>query len=96
MGQFMGLSRCPSISPSSNLLESSVTRAIFPRQLRYAVTLNNRRILGVLVVGKVSGGPEKIKFAYMWSIHLRISLFGKFGGNEPLQFLPDDGTFGFP
>ena len=95
IGQFMGLSRYPSISPSSNLVGTRAGTPFF-RQFRQAVAVDNGRVLGVLVIGKVPGGPIEIKLAHVRGEDLGVSLLVEFRGNETFQFLSDDGAVGFP
>ena len=58
--------------------------------------MNDWRILRILIIGEVSGCAEKIEFAHMGSVDLRVSLLVEFSGDKFFQFLPDDCPLGFP
>jgi len=58
--------------------------------------IDERRKLGVLVIGKMTAGLIEFETANVRREHLLIALLAQLGRNECLQFLADDRTVGRP
>ena len=66
--------------------------AAFLREKLHRLALDERRELGVLIIGEVAGGPVEVKVADVRREDLLVARLEELGRDEVLELLAHDGT----
>ena len=80
----------------AHLVRQLAASATFFGQFRHRVTINDRRVLAVFVIGKVPASFIEVQLSNVGCKDLIVALLSQMKQNKVLQLLTNEGAFGSP